>query len=174
MNELAGSPEQKSRDRVSRPLFIADCMVGKLARWLRLLGFDVSYYSKIEDAKLIELAANENRIILTRDHELINKIKKIESLRDKFLLIESERWEEQVEQVLDHFKLKDKIKPNSRCLDCNAELKSLSKDRARNLVPPFVYEQSSSFALCPVCGRIFWKGTHFRDMENKLRRFTRP
>jgi len=149
-------------------------MVGKLARWLRLLGFDVSYYSKIEDAKLIELAANENRIILTRDHELINKIKKIESLRDKFLLIESERWEEQVEQVLDHFKLKDKIKPNSRCLDCNAELKSLSKDRARNLVPPFVYEQSSSFALCPVCGRIFWKGTHFRDMENKLRRFTRP
>ena len=53
-------------------------MVGKLARWLRLLGFDVSYYSKIEDAKLIELAANENRIILTRDHELINKIKKIE------------------------------------------------------------------------------------------------
>jgi len=148
--------------------------VGKLARWLRLLGFDVSYYSKIEDAKLIELAANENRIILTRDHELINKIKKIESLRDKFLLIESERWEEQVEQVLDHFKLKDKIKPNSRCLDCNAELKSLSKDRARNLVPPFVYEQSSSFALCPVCGRIFWKGTHFRDMENKLRRFTRP
>ncbi|HUM35188.1 MAG TPA: Mut7-C RNAse domain-containing protein [Candidatus Saccharicenans sp.] len=174
MNELAGSPEQKSRDRVSRPLFIADCMVGKLARWLRLLGFDVSYYSKIEDAKLIELAANENRIILTRDHELINKIKKIESLRDKFLLIESERWEEQVEQVLDHFKLRDKIKPNSRCLDCNAELKSLSKDRARNLVPPFVYEQSSSFALCPVCGRIFWKGTHFRDMENKLRRFTRP
>ncbi|HOJ27235.1 MAG TPA: Mut7-C RNAse domain-containing protein [Candidatus Saccharicenans sp.] len=174
MNELAGSPEQKSRDRVSRPLFIADCMVGKLARWLRLLGFDVSYYSKIEDAKLIELAAKENRIILTRDHELIKKVKKIESLQGRFLLIESERWEEQVEQVLDHFKLRDKIKPNSRCLDCNAELKSLPKDRARNLVPPFIYEQASAFALCPVCGRIFWKGTHFRDMENKLRRFTRP
>ena len=62
MNELAGSSEQKSRDRVSRPLFIADCMVGKLARWLRLLGFDVSYYSKIEDDQLIELAEKHKEL----------------------------------------------------------------------------------------------------------------
>ena len=174
MNELAGSSEQKSRDRVSRPLFIADCMVGKLARWLRLLGFDVSYYSKIEDDQLIELAEKENRLILTRDHELINKARKLDSLQGRFLLIESERWEEQVEQVLDHFKLRGKIKPNTRCLECNAKLKILPKDCAKNLVPPFVYEQASTFALCPVCGRVFWKGTHFRDMENKLRRFTTP
>jgi hypothetical protein len=151
--------------------FIADCMVGKLARWLRLLGFDVSYYRKIEDEKLIELAVKEKRIILTRDHELIKKASKQSSLKQEALLIESERWEEQVEQVLDRFKLRDKINPNSRCLECNSQLKILPKSRAKNLVPPFVYEQAEAFALCPGCGRIFWKGTHFIDMEKKLGRF---
>ena len=151
--------------------FIADCMVGKLARWLRLLGFDVAYYRRIDDDKLLGLASQEKRVILTRDHELINKAKKRQSLKQRFLLIESERWEEQVEQVLDHFKLRDKINPNSRCLECNSQLKILPKARAKNLVPPFVYEQAEGFALCPGCGRIFWKGTHFQDMEKKLCRF---
>ncbi|MGC8746843.1 MAG: DUF5615 family PIN-like protein [Candidatus Saccharicenans sp.] len=151
--------------------FIADCMVGKLARWLRILGFDVAYYPKIEDDELIQLAAKENRIILTRDHELIKKAHRRKSLKQNTLLIESESWEEQVEQVLDHFKLRPKIDPNSRCLECNEKLKFLPKARAKNLVPPFVYEKADSFALCPKCGRVFWKGTHFRDMEKKLSRF---
>lgn len=146
-------------------------MVGKLARWLRLLGFDVAYYRRIDDDKLLGLASQEKRVILTRDHELINKAKKRQSLKQRFLLIESECWEEQVEQVLDHFKLRDKINPNSRCLECNSQLKILPKARAKNLVPPFVYEQAEGFALCPGCGRIFWKGTHFQDMEKKLCRF---
>ncbi|MDW3229757.1 MAG: Mut7-C RNAse domain-containing protein, partial [Acidobacteriota bacterium] len=139
--------------------------------WLRLLGFDVAYYRRIDDDKLLGLASQEKRVILTRDHELINKAKKRQSLKQRFLLIESERWEEQVEQVLDHFKLRDKINPNSRCLECNSQLKILPKARAKNLVPPFVYEQAEGFALCPGCGRIFWKGTHFQDMEKKLCRF---
>ncbi len=151
--------------------FIADCMVGKLARWLRVLGFDVSYYHRIEDEDLIELAAREKRIILTRDHELIKKASRRQTLKKRLLLIESDRWEEQVEQVLDHFKLRRKIDPNSRCLECNEKLKYLPKARARNLVPPFVYEKADSFALCPGCGRLFWKGTHFRDMQKKLARF---
>jgi len=151
--------------------FIADCMVGKLARWLRLLGFDVAYYSRIDDDELIALARKERRIILTRDHELLKKAHRIKSLQKKTLLIESERWEEQVEQVLNHFQLRQKIDPNSRCLECNQKLKFLPKTRAKNLVPPFVYEKADSFALCPSCGRVFWKGTHFRDMEKKLARF---
>ena len=151
--------------------FIADCMVGKLARWLRLLGFDVAYYSRIDDDELIALARKERRIILTRDHELLKKAHKFKSLQKKTLLIESERWEQQVEQALDHFRLRQKIDPNSRCLECNQKLKFLPKSRAKNLVPPFVYEKADSFALCPSCGRVFWKGTHFRDMEKKLARF---
>ncbi len=151
--------------------FIADCMVGKLARWLRILGFDVAFFPRIEDDELINLAASEKRIILTRDHELIAKAKKRKTLPGRALLIESEKWEEQVEQVLEHFKLRPKIDPNSRCLECNEKLKFLPKARAKNLVPPFVYEKADSFALCPSCGRVFWKGTHFRDMERKLARF---
>ncbi len=151
--------------------FIADCMVGKLARWLRILGFDVAYFPRIEDDELINLAASEKRIILTRDHELIAKAKKRKSLSGRVLLIESEKWEEQVEQVLEHFKLRPKIDPNSRCLECNEKLKFLPKTRAKNLVPPFVYEKAEAFALCPKCGRVFWKGTHFRDMEKKISRF---
>jgi len=151
--------------------FIADCMVGKLARWLRILGFDVAYFSRIDDDKLIELAKKGHRIILTRDHELIKKASQGKSLKQKVLLIESERWEEQVEQVLDHFKLRNKIDLNSRCLECNSKLKILPKEKAKNLVPPFVYKQAEVFALCPGCSRIFWKGTHFRDMEKKLKRF---
>jgi uncharacterized protein with PIN domain len=151
--------------------FIADCMVGKLARWLRILGFDVAFFPRIEDDELINLAASEKRIILTRDHELIAKAKKRKTLAGRALLIESEKWEEQVEQVLEHFKLRPKIDPNSRCLECNEKLKFLPKARAKNLVPPFVYEKADSFALCPSCGRVFWKGTHFRDMERKLARF---
>lgn len=142
-----------------------------MARWLRILGFDVAYYSKIEDDKLIELARKENRVILTRDRELINKAQKISPLKKKALLIESERWEEQVEQVLDYFNLRRKIDPNSRCLECNVKLKPLPRARAKNLVPPFVYEKADSFALCPNCGRVYWKGTHFRDMEKKISRF---
>lgn len=157
--------EQASR-RKELMKFIADCMVGKLARWLRVLGFNVSYYPKIEDTKLVELARRENRVILTRDHELIRKAKNLKSL-----LIESDRWENQVEQVLDHFELWKKIDPHSRCIECNAKLKILPKEKAKNLVPLFVYEQAEVFALCPSCGRIFWKGTHFRDMEKKLSRF---
>ncbi|MDI6698635.1 MAG: Mut7-C RNAse domain-containing protein [Candidatus Saccharicenans sp.] len=151
--------------------FFADCMVGKLARWLRILGFDVSYYRRIDDEDLIELAAREKRLILTRDHELIKKASRRRGLKNRLLLIESDRWEEQVEQVLDHFNLRKKIAPNSRCLECNEKLKFLPKARARNLVPPFVYEKADSFALCPGCGRLFWKGTHFQDMEKKLARF---
>lgn len=148
-------------------------MVGKLARWLRILGFDVAYFSRIEDEDLIRLAARERRIILTRDHELIKKALKKKSLKQKALLIESENWEEQVDQVLDHFRLRKKIDPNSRCLECNEKLKFLPRNRAKNLVPPFVYEKVDAFAICPACGRVFWKGTHFRDMEKKLARFTK-
>ncbi len=151
--------------------FIADCMLGKLARWLRILGFDVAYFSRIEDEDLIRLAAREKRIILTRDHELIKKALKKKSLKQRALLIESEKWEEQVDQVLDHFRLREKINPNSRCLECNEKLKILPRNRAKNLVPPFVYEKIDSFAICPACGRVFWKGTHFRDMEKKLAHF---
>jgi len=143
--------------------FIVDCMLGKLAKWLKILGFDAVFFSKIEDTELLALAKKEKRILLTRDNGLIERSSNIQSL-----LIESEDWNRQIEQVLDEFELWQDIQPYSRCIECNAELKDLPKVRARNLVTPFVYEKADAFSICPSCGRVFWKGTHHKDMEVKL------
>lgn len=143
--------------------FIVDCMLGKLAKWLKILGFDAVFFSKIEDSELLEMAKNEGRILLSRDNGLLEKSRGIRTL-----LIQSEDWNHQIEQVLDEFRLWQDIQPYSRCIECNTELKDLPKDRARNLVTPFVYEKVDEFAICPSCGRVFWKGTHHQDMEVKL------
>ncbi len=143
--------------------FIVDCMLGKLAKWLKILGFDALYFSKIEDSDLLVLAQKEGRVLLSRDNGLIGKSRNI-----KTLFIESEDWNTQVEQVLNEFELWDDVSPYSRCIECNVELKDLPKKKARNLVTPFVFEQAESFALCPECGRVFWKGTHHKDMEFKI------
>lgn len=148
--------------------FIVDCMLGKLAKWLKILGFDVVYFSKIEDSDLLALARAEGRILLSRDNALIEKSRDIETL-----FIESEDWNTQVEQVLNEFKLWQVVRPYSRCIECNVELKDLPKGRAKNLVAPFVYKQADSFALCPQCGRVFWKGTHHQDMEFKIEEILR-
>lgn len=143
--------------------FIVDCMLGKLAKWLKILGFDTLYFSKIEDENFLKLAAQEARIILTRDTGLIQK-----SGQMKHLFICSENWQEQLQQVLTAFDLWNKVKPNSRCLECNVELKSLSRQSAKNLVAPFIYENARSFAICPQCGRVYWQGSHYQEMEAKI------
>lgn len=143
--------------------FIVDCMLGRLARWLKILGFDTLYFSKIEDVSLLARAEKEGRLLLTRDTGLMERAKRI-----KTFFIESEDWSSQLEQVLDGLNLWDEVSPYSRCIECNVELKELPRERARNLVAPFVLEQADAFALCPCCGRVFWKGTHHQDMEFKL------
>jgi len=144
-------------------IFIVDCMLGKLAKWLKILGFDSLYFSKIEDSDLLALARKEGRVLLSRDNELIDKSRDIQTL-----FIKSENWNIQVEQVLDDFNLWKDISPYSRCIECNVRLKDLPKSRARNLVAPFVLEQADSFSICSGCGRVFWKGTHHQDMEFKI------
>ncbi len=145
--------------------FVADCMLGRLARWLRVLGFDVAYFPRIEDTALLGIARREGRVLLTRDTGLFER-----KGGHPALLIESGRWEDQVVQVLDAFGLKDRVAPHTRCLDCNAPLKPVPKERARNLAAPFVVERAGSLALCRACGRVFWKGSHAADMEARIRR----
>lgn len=140
--------------------FIVDCMLGKLSKWLKILGFDTLFFSKIGDDELLSIARREERILLTRDTGLIQNAKDIETL-----FLKSEDWPDQVRQVLQHFDLQDKIHPHSRCIECNEALKGLSKRDAKNLVSSFVFEHADSFALCPGCGKVFWRGSHFRDME---------
>jgi uncharacterized protein with PIN domain len=144
-------------------IFVVDCMLGKLAKWLKIFGFDAVFFSKIEDDALLEIAKDEDRILLTRDTGLIEKSKKVKSL-----FIKSENWRTQVEQVLDEFDLWKDVKPNTRCIECNDWIKDLPREKAKNLVTPFVFENADTFALCPNCGRVFWRGTHLKDMETKI------
>ena len=143
--------------------FVVDCMLGKLAKWLRILGFDAVFFSKIEDNDLINYAEKEGRILLTRDSGLIEKAGEVQTF-----FVHSQNWREQVHQVLDGLGIRSEAKPYSRCIECNTALKVLSKEQARNLVSPFVYERCEGFALCPHCGRIFWKGSHQKNMETKI------
>ncbi len=145
--------------------FVADCMLGKLAKWLKILGFDTAYFSKIEDDDLLVFAQNESRVLLTRDNGLIEKSKSVPAL-----FINSEKWAEQVQEVLRAFHLFGKAKPNSRCIECNTVLRTLPKERAKNLTTPFIYKNADVFSLCPECGRVFWKGSHQSDMEEKIRK----
>jgi len=139
-------------------------MLGRLAKWLRILGFDTAYLRKAGDDELLGISRRENRVFLTRDSGLIEK----NGRRSGRLFIKSDDWEEQVVQVLDEFGLRDQVKLNSRCVVCNVELKRLSKAKATNLVTPYVLEHGSDFAICPKCGRVFWRGTHSGDMESRL------
>jgi uncharacterized protein with PIN domain len=144
--------------------FIADCMLGRLAKWLKILGFDVLYFSKAEDRELVAIARREGRVLLTRDTGLIEPTAR----RPNRLFVRSDDWKDQVVQVLEDFSLWDEVRPNTRCLECNLPLKPLDKERARNLVTPYVHEHASSFAICPGCDRVFWQGTHYGDMERKI------
>lgn len=143
--------------------FVADVMLGKLAKWLRILGFDAAYGSRAGDSELLQTARRERRVLLTRDHALLQSAKNVRSL-----LIESDDWRRQLSQVIDALNLRDEARPLSRCLACNVKLKRLSRKNARNLVAPFVFERASSFSICPRCGRVYWPGTHFGDMDGRL------
>ncbi len=143
--------------------FIVDCMLGKLAKWLKILGFDALFFSRIEDDELLTIARKESRILLTKDTGLIQQAKDVEAL-----FLKSEEWRDQVQQVLEHFNLREKVNPHTRCIDCNVVLKNLLKKNAKNLVSAFVFDKADSYALCPNCGRVFWRGTHFKDMEAKI------
>ena len=143
--------------------FVVDVMLGKLAKWLRIMGFDAAYGNRAADRELLQTARRERRVLLTRDRRLFQSAKNVRGL-----LIESEDWRRQLAQVLDAFGLRDKARPMTRCLACNLRLKRLSRKNARNLVAPFVFERASAFSICPRCGRVYWPGTHFGDMDKRL------
>jgi uncharacterized protein with PIN domain len=142
--------------------FIADVMVGKLARWLRVLGVDVLYSNRFEDDELIRIAEAEDRVILTRDRGLAGR-----RLKAHCLLIESDDYREQVRQVINTFALKN-FNTLSRCIECNGLLRNVNKEEVFEKVPPFVYLTNERFAVCPSCSRVYWPGTHAADMLKRL------
>lgn len=138
-------------------------MLGRLAKWLRLIGYDTLYYKKIEDSQLIRVAMREGRILLTRDAQLVK--------RGGFqsLFIESGELEIQLAQVIREARLKPRLKASVLCPLCNGELQTVKKEQVRGLVPTYVYAAQRDFSRCPRCGKIFWKGSHWQKIERRLR-----
>jgi hypothetical protein len=141
--------------------FIADNMLGRLATWLRLLGYDTLYVPHADDPELARLARAQDRVLLTRDVELTRR------RGIKHLLIESEKVEEQVAQVLRAFKLSAR-EAFSRCSECNQRLEAVSKESVRGIVPPYVFSTQERFRRCAQCGRVYWRGTHWARMVAQI------
>lgn len=143
--------------------FIADAMLGRLARWMRFLGFDTLYFRDIKDSRLIRIAREQDRIILTRDTRLVQ----IKGLNN-YLLIKSDNVLDQLIEVINTFKI-SQIKPLSRCVACNGILKKITnKQKIKDSVPEFIFLNIHDFLECPDCGKIYWEGSHPRKFKEKL------
>jgi len=142
--------------------FVADCMLGKLAKWLRLIGCDTVYIRDAEDSDLVRIAIQQDRILLTRDCELAKR----KMLRGRSLLIEDEHTSQQLIQVMQAFGLR--INMFARCAVCNGEILRVDKDSIRKSVPPYVFDTQECFGRCSVCGHIYWRGTHVDSALKRL------
>lgn len=150
---------------MSTPM-IADAMLGALARWLRVLGLDVAYDPALDDPAIVERAVAEGRVILTRDRRLV-----LRRLARNHLLIRSEVVDEQVRQVLEELGIRpDPGQVLGRCLRCNELTEPMPAEDARAVVPPWVARTQDEYRACPVCGRIYWSGTHAERMRKRLER----
>ncbi|MBN1661009.1 MAG: Mut7-C RNAse domain-containing protein [Anaerolineae bacterium] len=143
--------------------FVADAMLGTLARWLRILGYDTLFDPAMDDHQLARLARAEGRVLLTRDRELAQR-RGIDSV-----LIQSEHLDQQLVQLLAELEL-DCAGSFSRCPVCNERLVDLDREEARERVPAYVACTQEIFKLCPGCQRVYWRGSHRQQMEERLAR----
>lgn len=146
------------------PRFAAEKTLGKLTRWLRLLGFDTLYESGGAEEKFIE-AMEKDRILLTRTQ----RIRKQFASR-RLIFIESDHLERQLTQIFSELGLTAaQTRPFSRCLQCNLPIVAVEKPSLRGRVPDYIFETHEHFQKCPGCGRIYWPGSHTRRSLEKIR-----
>lgn len=139
--------------------FICNGMLGKLCRLLRTCGIDTAYSN--EGMAILLLARKEQRVILTRNTQLKDK--------QNVLFLELCEPREQLRNVIEHYKLHTDIHLFSRCIECNAELKHVRKTSVKGKVPYFTYKNFQEFAQCPQCGRVYWKGSHYKNMLREIK-----
>jgi len=147
--------------------FIADNNVGKLARWLRLIGYDTLLFEKKNDSQMIKTALSEDRVILTKDGQFVRRRLVIDG-RLKAIQIKHDDPDLQVQDVVQTLNLNYHFKPFSLCLECNQELIDRDKKEVQNRVPAHVFKTQSQYTECPACHRIYWRGTHWQAMVKKL------
>ena len=145
------------------PSLLVDAMLGKLARWLRLAGYDAAFWREGSDERLIAAAQAEGRLIVTKDHTLAGR-RGVDAL-----LIGTEDLDGQIAEARAALALRGAVpEPFRRCAECNGLVVDLPHADAEGLVPPFVWHTQTAFRRCSRCGRVYWKGTHWPDMEQRL------
>jgi uncharacterized protein with PIN domain len=149
--------------------FVLDVHLGKLAKAMRMLGFDTCYQNDLSDKAIAAIAEEENRIVLTRDVGLL----KHKAIRRGYWL-RSQQPEEQVEEVIRRFRLEKELHPFTRCLACNSQIVAVAKETVWNRLPPQTKRYFHEFFQCPTCERVYWKGSHFDRMQEYIRKVTAP
>ena len=149
------------------PRFVADSMLGKLARWLRAVGIDVVYRPFADDHQVIAWARERQAIVLTRDTRMPRP-------RDvRIMLVRDDHVEDQLRQVVAELPLDlDQARPLTRCTACNGLLQPATRDDVWERIPPFIYLTQERYALCPGCGRVYWEGTHVGRIRARLAELT--
>jgi uncharacterized protein len=147
--------------------FIVDHNVGKLARWLRMMGYDSLFFTGADDSDMVRQALAEGRILLTRDTE-IEKRRVVSTGQLRLVLFKTESPEEQLRQLLKEFDLVTAACPFTLCLECNRLLVERSCAEVKDRVPPYVYSTQAEYRECQQCHRIYWRGTHWQAMRRKL------
>ena len=144
--------------------FIADRTLGKLARKLRVLGFDAVYWREGNWEGAFKTALSEGRVLLTRSRKIREKFREFQ-----ILVIEANDPREQLREILAKLHLQPAAeKLFSRCIVCNQELHPIPKEEAEKKVPDFIYRSYDSFHVCPRCHRLYWPGTHLQRMKKEM------
>lgn len=144
--------------------FLADSMLGKLSKWLRICGFNVIYVKDSKNKDLYFQAQKEERILLTRD----NKYKNLKTIKVCFINFDNSA--QQLKQLFGELSIKQEdLNLFSRCLVCNQILKVVDKNFVIDKLPPYVAKTKNEFSLCEECGRIYWSGTHYDRMLHKIK-----
>lgn len=165
--------ESAGRPKIEKPgelKFIVDNNVGKLAKWLRMMGYDTLFFDGPDDTQMVRIAFTEGRIIITKDTQLMER-RIITSGRLQAVLITDDDPECQVRQVIEQLKLDCNFNPFSLCLECNRPLEPRAAEDIKDRVPPYVFKTQSRYVECPDCHRIYWPGTHWQAMVEKLKEF---
>lgn len=142
---------------------LCDHMLGSLARWLRFMGIDTAYPDPMGDRDLISIARGEGRLLLTRDKELAARF-------PGAICIRSDELEEQIREVAAAIPLRVTA-PLSRCSLCNTPIEPASLESVRDLIPEGVHNRQKEFWRCPTCGKVYWQGSHWDKMVERLNRF---
>ncbi|MRR24220.1 hypothetical protein EG830_14710 [bacterium] len=143
--------------------FILDVHLGRLAKYLRLCGFDTLFSTLYEDREIIETARLDDRVIITRDRLLLKNAGDTAGY-----LVKSQYHDEQLKEVFERYELKNHVRLFIRCISCNSLLEEVSKEEITDRLLADTRKYFSSFRRCPQCDRIYWEGSHYDNMKKSL------